>query len=66
MWQSLLIELGVSLVKSYINSTESKKDDKVLEIVQNGASYLAEKPNNKLTTDMSNSLNNIKIKKIQG
>ncbi|RXJ82644.1 hypothetical protein [Arcobacter sp. F2176] len=66
MWQSLLIDLGITLVKNYINSTESKKDDKVLELVQTGANYLANKPNNTVSTNTAVSLKNESMRKIQG
>ena len=48
------------------NSTESKKDDKVLEIVQDGAKYLASKPNNTVSTNIANSLATDVMKKMQG
>jgi hypothetical protein len=65
MWQSLLIELGITLVKSYIKSSESKKDDKILDIVKTGADYLSKKPNNTLDTYTSDNLSQKKMKTIQ-
>ncbi|RXK01508.1 hypothetical protein CRV02_08340 [Arcobacter sp. CECT 8989] len=60
MWASILtnfvLPLAVDTVKKYIDSTESKKDDKVLEVVQSGAKYLANKGNNTITLDLSKEL----------
>jgi len=66
MWNVLLtnlvLPLALDTVKSYINSTESKKDDKVLDIVQTGASYLAKKPNNDITSILAEQLESRKMK----
>ncbi len=60
MWNiiltNLVLPLAVDTVKKYIDSTESKKDDKVLEVVQTGAKYLANKGNNNITLDLSKEL----------
>lgn len=60
MWNiiltNLVLPLAVDTVKKYIDSTESKKDDKVLEVVQTGAKYLANKGNNTITLDLSKEL----------
>jgi len=56
MWQMLLINLGVNLVKSYIDSSASKQDDKVLKMVQDGAEYLSNKENNDVTVDVADSI----------
>jgi len=47
-WIKLLLPFAFDMVKEYIKSTDSTKDDKVLNIVQEGASYLAVKDNNTL------------------
>ena len=65
MLESLLIKLGVSLVTSYIESSSSKKDDKVLELVQTGASYLAKKPNNTVDNSLSVQLNEKSMNQVQ-
>lgn len=44
-----LVPLAIEIIKSYINSTSSKRDDEVLAIVQDGASYLANKQNNNVS-----------------
>ena len=49
MWQSLLIELGFYFVKKYINSSETKKDDKVLKLVQEGARYIVDNKDNDIS-----------------
>lgn len=57
MWTAILtnlvLPLAVEQVKKYIDSTESKKDDKVLEIVQKGAEYLSKKGNNNMSKSLS-------------
>jgi hypothetical protein len=45
----------LDLIVVYIKSSSSKQDDKVLEIVQEGAAYLAQKENNDVSyVDSSN------------
>jgi hypothetical protein len=60
MWNFLLTQVVLPIaVKStikYIESSETKKDDKVLEVVQKGASYLAYKHNNTVSVDTAKSL----------
>jgi hypothetical protein len=63
---NLIIPIAVELVKKYIDSTSSQKDDKVLEIVQTGAEYLSRKPNNTVSTQIIEPLKNCTMKKIQG
>lgn len=43
---SYFVPLAVELLKLYIKTTDSSKDDKVLEVVQTGCVYLAPKGNN--------------------
>ena len=45
---SLLLPLAVDLIRSYIRSSDSSKDDKVLNVVQEGCRYLAPKDSNSL------------------
>lgn len=45
---SLFLPLAIDIVKKYISSSESKHDDKVLDVVQEGCKYLAPKDNNDL------------------
>jgi len=56
MWQYMLLNLGINLVKSYISSSDSKQDDKVLSVVKDGAKYLSAKDNNDITVDIANSV----------
>lgn len=61
---SLLLPLAFQLVKGYINSTDSKKDDHVLDIVKKGVCYLEAKDNNDVNSlDMLNILDKKIIKK---
>jgi len=52
MFMNLLVALmpiATRVVDAYIASSETKKDDEVLELVKKGAKYLAEQPTNTLT-----------------
>lgn len=48
---SLLVPLAVELLKAYFKSTDTKQDDKVLEVVQQGCYYLAPNKNNDLNIE---------------
>ena len=65
MWIQLFIQLGLFAMKEYSKNTDSKQDDKILEIVQLGASYLAPKANNDMTKTISNVLNSLDMKQTQ-
>jgi predicted transcriptional regulator len=65
MWKLLLLDLAVTVVKKYISSSESKKDDAVLELVKEGTEYLANKTNNTVAKNLSESLNRSTMLKIQ-
>jgi len=56
MWQVMLLNLGINLVKSYIESSDSKQDDKVLEVIKDGAKYLSSKDNNDMTVDLASTI----------
>ena len=43
--------LVIKLIEWYIDSSSSKKDDLILDVVKKGAEYLAPKSNNDLTPD---------------
>jgi hypothetical protein len=45
-WLSFLVPFAVELLKLYIKSSDSSKDDCVLDAVQKGCEYLASKDNN--------------------
>lgn len=62
MWQLMLLKLGINLVSSYIKSSDSKQDDKILDIVKDGASYLADKDNNDVTYRLADSIFNSSMK----
>lgn len=64
--QQLVLPLAVEAVKSYVKTSDSTKDDKVLEIVQTGAKYLAPKDNNSLDENTSNAIRKSTMKKLQG
>lgn len=53
MWQIMLLNLGINLVSEYIESSDSKQDDKILDIVKDGAKYLSAKDNNDVTVSLA-------------
>jgi len=59
---TVLMPLITKLIEVYIKSTSSKSDDKVLEIVKQGAKYLANKDNNEVTFVDSSNIANRKMK----
>jgi len=40
-WVLILLPLAIDIIKKYIESTSTLSDDKILDLVQTGASYLA-------------------------
>jgi|GEM_PF-3622638 len=46
-----LVPLAVELLKLYFKTTDTKKDDKVLEVVQQGCYYLAPNKTNDLSIE---------------
>jgi len=56
MWSSILLKLGINLVVSYINSSNSDKDNEVLKVVQDGAKYLSNKQNNDVTVELADTI----------
>lgn len=69
MFESVLLKivlpLAVDAVKSYVNNSESKKDDKILEMTQIGATYLAKKGNNNVRAIIADELNNSSMRTYQ-
>ena len=56
MFSSFLLKLGINLVVSYINSSDSSDDDKVLNIVKDGSKYLSQKQNNDITVELADTI----------
>ncbi|BFU77175.1 hypothetical protein ALC152_03900 [Arcobacter sp. 15-2] len=56
MLSSILLKLGINLVVSYINSSNSDKDNEVLKVVQDGAKYLSNKQNNDVTVELADTI----------
>jgi hypothetical protein len=65
MWLQLLINIGIYAFKEYAKNSDSKHDDKILEVVQIGAKYLQPKANNTMTEFDSNVLSCVKMKQTQ-
>lgn len=51
-----VLPLAVSAIKSYIQNSSSKQDDKVLDVVQKGCVYLCNKDNNTVGKFATNNL----------
>ena len=60
---SLLIPLAVEVIKSYVASSATNKDDKILEVVKTGAKYLADCPECSITDSQARFLDTQTIKK---
>lgn len=58
---SFLLPFAIDLIRAYIRSSDSKKDDLVLDIVKDSVCYLGVKDNNNV--DIT-SVNNLLSKKI--
>jgi hypothetical protein len=56
MWQMMLLNLGINLITKYIESSDSKQDDKILDVVKQGAEYLSAKDNNDVTVDVAKTI----------
>ena len=54
---NIFVPVAVKTVKEYINTTDTKKDDKLLEIAQLSTQYLAEQTNNTVTKKIADELN---------
>lgn len=61
-WLNFLMPLVFDILRGYINSTSSKKDDEVLKIVQDGARYLSNKDNNNVTDYEASLLEDKRVK----
>lgn len=46
LFLNFLLPFAFDAIKAYIKNSDSDKDDKVLDLVQNGCEYLAKKDNN--------------------
>lgn len=53
MWIQILIQLGLYGLKLYAKNTDTKFDDKVLQIAKETVSYLAPKINNTITKEIA-------------
>ncbi len=65
MWYSLvgsLLPYAINILVNYIRSTDSSKDDMILNIVKEAASYLACKDNNTLDIETVKRIENAYIK----
>lgn len=58
----LIVPIAVQIIKSYIESSSSKKDDLILSTVKEGCSYLAPKDNNDVNYIMSAAINSASMK----
>jgi len=61
LWQSFLLNFSLSLVKKYIDSTETTQDDKILNLVKDGAKYLSDSDSNSFSAELADSILRTKI-----
>ena len=50
---TLFLPLAIDIVRMYIKSSDTTKDDQILNVVQDGCRYLAPKENNNLSPEIS-------------
>lgn len=69
MWLTILtnflLPVAVKTVTKYIDSTESKNDDKILELSKIGVEYLAKKNNNNVRMSLAKVLKKSDMRQIQ-
>jgi len=58
----LLMPFAIDTIRSYVKSSDSKQDDKILSIAQETASYLSVKDNNTLSLNTADLLLSAKMK----
>jgi hypothetical protein len=59
------VPLAINFITTYIKSSSSNTDDKVLEVIKIGTEYLAEKNNNTVAKEISKELNKTTMIKTQ-
>jgi hypothetical protein len=59
------VPLAINFITTYIKSSSSNTDDKVLEVIKIGTEYLAEKNNNTVAKEISKELNKSTMIKTQ-
>lgn len=62
---NILIPIAVKTVKEYVKTTDTKKDDKLLEIAKLSTEYLSEQNTNTVTKVIAENLNNCTAVKCQ-
>lgn len=62
---NIFVPVAVKTVENYVKTSDSKSDDKVLDVVKIGANYLAEKQTNNLTKTLAKELNKTDMLKVQ-
>ena len=62
---NIFIPIAVKTVKEYIKTTDTKKDDKLLEIAKLSTEYLSEQNTNTVTKVIAENLNNCTAVKCQ-
>lgn len=58
---NLFIPLATKTIMEYIKNSESKQDDKILEVAKLSINYLAENSNNTVSKEISKALNDCSI-----
>ena len=64
MWSLVgaLVPYAIDIIVKYVESSDSSKDDKVLDVVKIGAEYLARKSNNNLSFEDCEKIKSVKMK----
>lgn len=57
-----LLPFSIKMIKLYVFSTETKNDDKILEVSKLGVDYLAKSTNNTVTKALADVLNSTEMK----
>ena len=58
---NMFIPLATKTITEYIKNTETKQDDKILEVAKLSINYLSENTNNTVTKEISKVLNDCSI-----
>lgn len=65
MWINILklfLPFAIDAIRAYVKSSDSKRDDKILQIAQETASYLSAKDNNTVSINTSDMISNAVMK----
>ena len=58
---NIIVPIASKIITYYIKTTETKKDDELLELAKTTIKYFADNTNNTVTTEISKALNDCSI-----